>query len=70
MKFLVRHSIRITRALGDSQLFAQLTSGPVKVITTRVVVKMNPKIHYRVHNSPTLDPVLSKMNPLHTLTLR
>jgi hypothetical protein len=25
----------------------------------------NPNVHYRVHNSPPMDPALSRMNPVH-----
>jgi hypothetical protein len=27
----------------------------------------NPKLHFHIHKSPTQIPVLSKVNPVHTL---
>ena len=29
---------------------------------------IKPKIHHRVHNSPTLAPILSKINSVHSLS--
>jgi hypothetical protein len=29
---------------------------------------MNFVVHYRVHNAPPLDSILSHSNPIHTLT--
>jgi hypothetical protein len=53
----------LSRVLLDKMIVAQL----VKKLPALL---RNAKIHYSVHNSSPLNPILSHFNPVHTLFLK
>jgi hypothetical protein len=65
-----------SRVLLEMLIFAQLvnifpsfygTQEDLITFSSRESFKSNPEVHYRVHNSPPLVPVLRHTNPLYTL---
>jgi hypothetical protein len=61
-----KYDINIIWLQGTEFLSWRVQSKAVQEIPR---ILWNPKIHYRAHKSPTLNPIASQMNSVHILLL-
>ena len=50
--------LRVTRPSGEADSSTASQGSPP-------FFKLNPKVHYHLHNSPPLVPAFSQINPVH-----